>query len=87
MSELNLYLSPWIISEKAQLQIDTCIDTVALSVFLKSIPGVKDITDLTILTQIEDTSFFCFQGAEKIYPSSTNHLFVSSMQHQIINKL
>lgn len=80
---LNVFLSPWIKSEMPQLPIDQGISEAQVTKTIKNIPGVAEVESLSFQFFIADKVLTDGTDKQTIFPSTTAHLFVSAMHHNI----
>lgn len=83
-SMLNLYLSPWILSDVRQVAINEPVSAAQVVSFLKTIKGVGTVTDLYFTLKTRNTT----EDADKstgltVLVPAKGELFVSQMTHQL----
>ncbi|WCT10022.1 hypothetical protein [Mucilaginibacter jinjuensis] len=81
---LNLFLSPWIISDQVQLTIDQGITDTIVAKFLRSINGVAGVKSVTFKTGTDEVSINTAEDQHSVKPTTDDLLIVSCMGHQII---
>ncbi|WP_460551845.1 hypothetical protein [Ferruginibacter profundus] len=88
---LNIYLSPWIDSDQKQATIDQGISDSGVADCIREVEGVEAVSEVRFTTWIFDKNSKAKKGMQKdetvIAPSSPAHLFVPSLQNNIIWKI
>jgi hypothetical protein len=84
---LNIYLSPWIKSNKKQLQIDQGISDADVAKLIKTIAGVSQVESILFKTyttnNVSNNKLMGNQRQGMLYPGAPSNLFVSYMNHSI----
>ena len=80
---LMLYLSPWIFTDKEQVQIDRGISTAGITTIIKDFEGVDSVNKIQFETILNGNKRKHTQSF--ITPVDSKTLFVSSAEHEIKN--
>ncbi len=82
IQQLNLYLSPWIVSPTEQVDIDEEITDSQVAMFIQTIPGIASVNSVEFCVYKSNSSDLIASVSDTITPGSSS-LFVSYMNHYI----